>query len=181
MSGTQITSEIDLSARGKQAGYRRVPHCGHRSAYGWSSVPVATIRSGDGLIVVMLSGVYDDGYAAQIALSRLARDMSPEPIRGHILLLAMTNLPATQAGLRVSLLDDGNLNRLFPGDASGTPTYMTANCLENTLLPMADYMIVLHPGGRSLFYPATLLGAVVGMAAIPRVKMPIRAAFWRPS
>ena len=32
----------------------------------------------------------------------------------------MANFPAAEAGLRTSPLDDGNLNRTFPGDPAGT-------------------------------------------------------------
>jgi hypothetical protein len=105
----------------------------------------------------MLAGVHGDEYEAQIALSRLAQDLVPEQLRGRVILLPMTNLPAAQAGLRTSPIDNGNLNRTFPGDPTGTPTAMIADHLENALLPMADYLVDLHSGGTSLYYPPTLL------------------------
>ncbi|MDF1715965.1 MAG: succinylglutamate desuccinylase/aspartoacylase family protein [Antarcticimicrobium sp.] len=157
MPATQITAEIDFAADGKHVGYLRVPHSVHRSAYGWIPVPVVSIRNGDGPTVLLLAGVHGDEYEGQIALSRLANDLAPEQIRGRVILLPMSNLPAAKAGLRTSPLDDGNLNRTFPGDPGGTPTAMIADYLEQTLFPMADYLVDLHSGGSSLFYPPTLL------------------------
>lgn len=157
MSGTLITSEIDFDTEGKQAGYLRVPHSTHRSAYGWIAVPITIIRNGPGPTLVISAGVHGDEYEGQIAVSNLARDLDPQNIRGRLILLPAVNLPATEAGLRVSPLDDGNLNRLYPGDPRGTPSEMIAHYHEAVILPLADYAVDLHSGGSSLIYPATLL------------------------
>ena len=69
----------------------------------------------------------------------------------------MVNAPAGEAGSRTSPIDNGNLNRLFPGNASGCPTEMIAHYIEEVLMPLADYSVDLHSGGSSLFYPPTLL------------------------
>ena len=39
------------------------------------------------------------------------------------------------AGRRTSPIDDGNLNRSFPGDADGTITEQIAYFIEHVLLP----------------------------------------------
>ncbi|MEO0819143.1 MAG: succinylglutamate desuccinylase/aspartoacylase family protein [Pseudomonadota bacterium] len=157
MSGTLITSEVDFDREGKQAGYLRVPHSVHRSAYGWIPVPVTAIRNGAGPTLVVSAGVHGDEYEGQVAVSALARALAPEQIRGRLILLPMVNAPAAEAGCRVSPLDAGNLNRLYPGDPRGTPTEMIAHFHEEVILPLADYAVDLHSGGSSLIYPATLL------------------------
>jgi len=157
MSETLITAEVDFEAEGKQAGYLRVPHSVHRSAYGWLPVPIISIRNGDGPTLVVTGGNHGDEYEGQIAISALARNLEPEQIRGRLILLPMVNFPAAQAGLRASPIDDGNLNRLFPGDAHGTPSEMIAHYVEEVLMPLADYAVDLHSGGCSLFYLPTLL------------------------
>lgn len=157
MTGTLITAEVDFDAQGKQAGYLRVPHSVHRSAYGWIPVPVICLKNGDGPTLVMTGGTHGDEYEGQVAIANLARSIEPDQIRGRLILLPMLNFPAAQAGTRTSPIDDGNLNRLFPGDARGTPSEMIAHYLEEVLMPMADYAVDLHSGGGSLFYPATLL------------------------
>ncbi|MEQ9693122.1 succinylglutamate desuccinylase/aspartoacylase family protein [Shimia sp. SDUM112013] len=157
MAQSLITSEIDFDADGKQAGYLRVPHSVHRSAYGWIPVPVVSIKQGSGPVVLMLAGNHGDEYEGQIALTKLAQDLVPEALQGQVILLPMTNFPAAETGQRCSPLDNGNLNRSFPGDPGGTPTQMIAHFIEEVLLPGCDVLIDLHSGGSSLFYPATLL------------------------
>lgn len=157
MTGTLISAEVDYEASGKQSGYLRVPHSVHRSAYGWLPVPITVIRNGDGPTLVMAGGNHGDEYEGQIAISRLAQEIEPVQIRGRLILLPMLNFPAAQAGTRTSPIDDGNLNRLFPGDPKGSPSEMIAHYYEEVVMPLADYAVDLHSGGSSLFYPATLL------------------------
>lgn len=147
-----IRCEIDLDADGKQAGYLRLPHSVHRSAYGWLPVPIASIRNGEGPVVLVMSGNHGDEYEGQVLSSRLMRELTPEAVRGQVIVLPMANFPAAEAGMRTSPLDGGNLNRTFPGDPSGTPTQMIAHYIEHTLLARADYLVDLHSGGSSLIY-----------------------------
>ncbi|MFC3615284.1 succinylglutamate desuccinylase/aspartoacylase family protein [Lutimaribacter marinistellae] len=157
MTGTLITSEVDFDVEGKQAGYLRVPHSTHRSAYGWIPVPITVIRNGDGPTLVISAGVHGDEYEGQIAVATLARELDVADVRGRLILLPMVNFPAAEAGCRVSPLDDGNLNRLHPGDPKGSPSEMIAHYHEEVILPLADYAVDLHSGGTSLIYPPTLL------------------------
>jgi len=157
MTATLITSEVDFDAEGKQTGYLRVPHSTHRSAYGWLPVPITVIRNGDGPTLVISAGVHGDEYEGQIAVANLARELDAAEIRGRLILLPMVNFPAAEAGCRVSPLDNGNLNRLYPGNPKGTPSEMIAHFHEEVILPLADYAVDLHSGGSSLIYPPTLL------------------------
>ena len=134
-----IHCEIDLDAQGKHAGYLRLPHSVHRSAYGWLPIPIASIRNGDGPVALVMAGNHGDEYEGQIIVSQL-------------ILLPMANFPAADAGQRVSPLDGGNLNRSFPGDPTGTPTQMIAHYIEHALLSRAQYLVDLHSGGSSLLY-----------------------------
>lgn len=157
LSENPVTCEIDLEAEGAHRGYLRVPHSVHRSAYGWIGVPIVSIRNGDGPAVLMTAGVHGDEYEGQIALSELIRTLQPEDIRGQLILLPQANAPACEAGTRTSPLDEGNMNRLFPGDPRGTPTEVIAHYIEEELLPRCGYSVDLHSGGSSLLYPPTLL------------------------
>jgi uncharacterized protein len=147
-----IRSEIDLDANGKHTGYLRLPHSVHRSAYGWIPIPIASIRNGDGPVMLVMAGNHGDEYEGQVLVSQLIREIEPQMLRGQLILLPMANFPAAEAGLRTSPLDEGNLNRTFPGDPAGTPTAMIADYIEHALLSRADYLIDLHSGGSSLMY-----------------------------
>ena len=157
MPDTMITSEVDFDADGKQTGFLRLPHSVHRSAYGWIPIPVVVIKNGVGPTILLVAGTHGDEYEGQIALTRLCRELVPERIQGRIIILTMANYPAARAGLRTSPIDEGNLNRSFPGDPAGSPTQMIAHYIEEVLLPICDYAIDLHSGGSSLYYPPTLL------------------------
>lgn len=157
MADTPITSEVDFDAQGKQAGYLRVPNSVDRSAYGWLPVPITILRNGDGPTLIISAGVHGDEYEGQIVVSELAAELAIDDIKGRLILLPMLNAPAAEAGRRVSPIDDGNMNRLFPGDPNGSPSQIIAHFYEEVLLPLADYSVDLHSGGASLVYPATLL------------------------
>ena len=153
---TRIAPEVDFGREGRQQGYLRIPHSVHRSAYGWLPMPVVSIRNGEGPRVLLMSGNHGDEYEGQIALSRLARTLAPDSVRGQIVILPMSNYPAAKAGRRTSPIDEGNLNRSFPGDPDGNVTEMIAHMIEEELMSQADLVIDLHSGGSSLLYlPST--------------------------
>lgn len=152
MAETSIYSDVDLTAEGKQLGYIRMPHSVHRSGYGVIPFPVASIKNGDGPRVLVMGGVHGDEYEGQVVVSELIRNTEVEDISGQLILLPMANFPAAEAGLRTSPLDEGNLNRLFPGDPAGTPSVAIADYIENHLMQGCDFVMDLHSGGESMTY-----------------------------
>lgn len=159
---SRITTDIDFDADGKQIGYLRLPHSVHRSAYGFLAMPIAVIKNGKGPTVLSMSGTHGDEYEGQIANSKLIRSLDPKDIRGRVIILPMANFPAAHAGTRTSPIDQGNLNRSFPGDPNGTPTRMIAHYIETELMPRADLVLDLHSGGYSLDYLPSALARMTG-------------------
>ena len=157
MSDSLISSEVDLEKDGKQFGYLRLPHSVHRSAYGWIPFPIAVVRNGEGPTALLMAGNHGDEYEGQVILSKLIRQTEPADITGRLIVLPMANFPAAQAGLRTSPIDEGNLNRSFPGASRGTPTEAIAHYIESVLLAEADYLFDLHSGGSSLVYLPSML------------------------
>ncbi|MBM3481499.1 MAG: deacylase, partial [Alphaproteobacteria bacterium] len=80
------------------------------------------------------------------------RELEPRHIKGRVIVMPAANLPAAMDGARVSPIDGGNLNRAFPGDAEGTPTFQISHYINTTIYPMADFHHDLHSGGSSLDY-----------------------------
>ncbi|MDF1750809.1 MAG: succinylglutamate desuccinylase/aspartoacylase family protein, partial [Alphaproteobacteria bacterium] len=141
-----------LTAPGLNLGTLRVPHSVHRSAYGHLPMQVASfVGKEDGPTVLLMAGNHGDEYEGQVILSDLTRTLDPSLIRGRLILLPMANFPAAEAGLRTSPLDDGNLNRNFPGRPLGSPTEMIAYYIEHYLIAGTDMVIDLHSGGSSLY------------------------------
>ncbi|WZB64340.1 succinylglutamate desuccinylase/aspartoacylase family protein [Achromobacter xylosoxidans] len=61
------------------------------------------------------------------------------------------------AARRRSPLDNGNLNRAFPGSPGGTPTERLAHFLEHELFPRHDVVFDIHSGGTSMAHLPTAL------------------------
>lgn len=159
---SRITTDLDFNADGKQIGYLRLPFSVHRSAYGYLAIPIAIIKNGKGPTVLSMSGNHGDEYEGQIANSKLIRGLDPKEVRGRVIVLPMANFPAASAGMRTSPIDQGNLNRSFPGDPNGTPTWMISHYIETELMSRADLVLDLHSGGSSLNYIPSALARVTG-------------------
>jgi predicted deacylase len=152
MAKSRITVDIDLDRQGKHVGFARLPHSVNRSAYGWLPIPIVSIKNGIGRRVLLLSGSHGDEYEGQVATTRLVHEFQAHQIQGHLIILPMTNYPAALAGMRTSPLDGGNLNRLYPGRADGSPSEMIAHFVETELMPRVDLVLDIHSGGSSLNY-----------------------------
>ena len=71
-----------------------------------------------------------------------------------MILIPALSMPAAKAATRLSPLDGKNFNRCFPGSPVGTVSEIVAHYLTTVLFPLADIVIDIHTGGRSMdFYP----------------------------
>lgn len=158
-SRTRIIAEVDFAKNGRQCGFLRLFHSVHSSAYGFIPIPIVVLKNGNGPTALFVSGNHGDEYEGQVALCNLIRSLDVARIQGRVIILPAANLPAAIAGRRTSPIDEGNLNRLFPGDPDGTVTQQIAYYIEHELIPLADLTCDFHSGGSSLMYvPAALCG-----------------------
>lgn len=143
-------TDIDFDRKGKQTGFIQLPYSGHEDAWGVLPVPIAVISNGEGPTVILEGGNHGDEYEGPIVLGELIRDLDPGSIQGRLIIVPAINLPAVNAGSRVSPIDGMNFNRTFPGDPLGSPTVQLSAFVHDTLFPMADAFVDLHSGGSSL-------------------------------
>jgi predicted deacylase len=156
MPATQIHSTVDLTRPGKQQGHLCVPYSYNLGGWANLLIPISVVNNGAGPTALIMAGNHGDEYPGQVAILRLMRelDQKPQQVHGRVILIPALNVPASKAATRLSPLDGKNLNRSFPGRADGTPTEMVAHFLTTVLFPLADIVIDIHTGGRSLdFYP----------------------------
>lgn len=161
-----LLTSIDWQKPGKQQGFLRVPYS--HNLGGWANVmlPCTTIApegSGHshGPTVLILGGNHGDEYQGQIAGMKLARTLTPEMVNSRIIIIPSLNFPAARAATRLSPLDGMNMNRAFPGDPNGTVTSQIAHYLTTVLFPLADVVIDIHSGGRSMeFLPCAHMHVV---------------------
>lgn len=160
MNSTSVWTDIDLEREGRSQGYIRVPYSGNDTGHGWIPVPIVVFKNGEGPSVLLMAGNHGDEYEGQVLLMKLVQNLSLDKIRGRLIVLPGVNSPAVAAGTRLSPVDDGNLNRLFPGDPDGTPTQMIAHYIDSVLLPQVRYCFDFHSGGyASEFMPMAHLAA----------------------
>ena len=145
-----ISTSIDFDATGVQHGHLVLPYSRDDAAYGAVMIPIAVIANGDGPTVLMTGGNHGDEYQGPLSLLKLANTLDPAEVTGRVIIVPTMNQPAFAAAKRTSPIDDGNLNRMFPGRPDGTHTERIADYFTRVLLPMADAVIDIHDGGSTL-------------------------------
>ena len=153
-----LACRLDLEASGKRHGFLELLHSDNANAFGVIPVPIAVIVGGKGPTIVLTAGNHGNEYEGQVILRRLYAETEASQINGRIIVLPALNYPAVLADSRISPLDNGNLNRSFPGRTDAGPTSAIAHFVTDRLVPMADAMIDFHSGGRAAdFVPSTFL------------------------
>ncbi|MBB5752434.1 succinylglutamate desuccinylase/aspartoacylase family protein [Prosthecomicrobium pneumaticum] len=147
---TGAFSDISWTEQGKQVGFFSFPYSIDRSPYFQIKVPVCRIQNGEGPSLVLMAGNHGDEYEGELTLLKLIRLTQPEDVTGSLTILPAANLPAVMAAKRCSPYDNGNLNRAFPGDPKGTPTFRIAHFIEHEILPRHEVLLDIHSGGTSM-------------------------------
>ena len=145
-----ISATVDFSREGVQHGFLKLPYSRDDSAWGAVMIPVTVIARGDGPTALLTGGNHGDEYEGPVALSNLAQGLTAAEVSGRVIIIPFMNTPAFHAGRRTSPIDKGNLNRSFPGKPDGTVTEKIADYFTRTLLPLADIVLDIHSGGRTL-------------------------------
>lgn len=150
LTDNPISANVDFSLDGVQHGFLKLPYSRDDSAWGAVMIPVTVVKRGQGPTALLTGGNHGDEYEGPVALSKLAQRLTAEEVSGRVIIIPFMNTPAFHAGRRTSPIDKGNLNRSFPGKPDGTVTEKIADYFRRTLLPLADIVLDIHSGGRTL-------------------------------
>ncbi|MDF2366621.1 N(2)-acetyl-L-2,4-diaminobutanoate deacetylase DoeB [Sneathiella sp.] len=150
MRANPISATVNYDEDGVQHGFLKLPYSHDGSAWGSIMIPITVARNGDGPTVLLTGGNHGDEYEGPVALFDLARTIKYEDISGRVIIVPGMNYPAFRAARRTSPIDSGNMNRTFPGNPAGTVTEKIADYFQRTLLPLADYVLDIHSGGKTL-------------------------------
>ena len=150
MRDNPISATVDFEADGVQHGFLKLPHSHDLSAWGSIMIPITVIKRGEGPTALLTGGNHGDEYEGPIALFDLARNLPVDQVSGRVIIVPAMNYPAFTAGKRTSPIDGGNMNRIFPGRPDGTVTEKIADYFQRSLLPLADYVLDIHSGGKTL-------------------------------
>ncbi|ANY86415.1 MULTISPECIES: N(2)-acetyl-L-2,4-diaminobutanoate deacetylase DoeB [Pseudomonas] len=171
-----ISSTVDFTRDGVQHGFLKLPHSRDDSAWGAVMIPITVIKHGDGPTALLTGGNHGDEYEGPVALSKLAQQLRADEVSGRVIIVPFMNTPAFHAGTRTSPIDQGNLNRSFPGRPDGTVTQKIADYFRRTLLPLADVVLDIHSGGRTLdFLPFAACHVLPDKAQQARCEAGMRA------
>lgn len=150
MGPSPISPTVDFDRDGVQHGFLKLPYSRDDSAWGAVMTPVTVVRNGDGTTALLTGANHGDEYEGPIALFDLANTLRADQVRGRVIVVPAMNHPAFRAGRRTSPIDAGNMNRVFPGRPDGSVTEKIADYFQRRLLPMADIVLDIHSGGKTL-------------------------------
>jgi len=147
---TLLTATVDFTKPGVQHGHLLIPYSYNLGGWAKLMVPITVIANGDGPTALVMAGNHGDEYPGQVALLKMCRETKLEDVAGRLILIPCLNMPASRAMTRLSPLDGKNFNRCFPGNPAGTVSEMLADYLTTVLFPLADIVVDMHTGGRSV-------------------------------
>ena len=150
MKDSPISTSVDFDKDGVQHGFLKLPHSHDDSAWGSIVIPITVAKNGVGPTILLTGANHGDEYEGPVALFDLANNINSEDIQGRVIIVPGMNYPAFQAAKRTSPIDGGNMNRVFPGNPEGTFTEKIADYFNRTLLPLADFVVDFHSGGKTL-------------------------------
>jgi len=132
---------------------------------GW--LPISTRSDGTplGLPVTVITGTqpnpvllveaccHGDETEGAVAVVKLIKDVSPDTLKGTLVAIPVVNTRAYETGTRGNPDERYNydMNRLFPGNASGSISERSAHTYFNKIVREANCVVSLH-GGGALFY-----------------------------
>ena len=122
---------------------------------GWLPVAGASIRlpltlihgARPGATLLVTGGIHGGEYPGIEAAIQLARALDTATMSGSAIVASIASPNAFQARLQYRVPEDGlNLNRQFPGRATGTVSQRLAACIMAELAAHADAWVDLHGG-----------------------------------
>ncbi len=150
MTKNPISPTIPLDEDGSHHGFLSLPYSRNDSAWGSIMIPISVIQNGSGPTALLTGANHGDEYEGPVALQDLALRLNVADIQGRVIIVPAFNYPAFRAGTRNSPIDDGNMNRVFPGNPRGSVTEKIADYFMRTLVPQADVIVDIHSGGKTL-------------------------------
>lgn len=130
----------------------------------WGFNLIVAEGTSPGPCTAFVTGVYGDKPLGSVVLFQLLAALRDAPLRGSVLLIPAANLPAIEAGTRISP-DLLLMNRRFPGNAEGTVTDQLAYHVFKTVRERTDCIVDVHSGMPAVAVWYTYEYGDVGLAA----------------
>jgi len=115
-------------------------------------LPVHTVEGAhEGPSLGVVAAIHGDEIVGIEIGRRIAETVDRTSMRGRIRFLPVANPPAFEAQARHTPLqiEQGNLNKVFPGTRAGDPAHLIARSIVNHYFPQITHLICLHGGGTN--------------------------------
>ena len=100
-----------------------------------------------GPVLLVTAGIHNAEFVGIQAAIELSSEIDPEQLAGTLIIVPVANRSGFENRTMSMVHEDcKNLNRVFPGDASGTAADRLAYLLFNTFIKYADAYVDLHSG-----------------------------------
>jgi len=114
-------------------------------------IPIIVSHSNlKGPVVLLSAGLHGDEFNGIEAVRQIIRKKMNRPKRGTIICIPVINVFGFVNQSR-EFPDGRDLNRVFPGSQDGSLASQFAYNLMEHIIPLVDYVIDFHAGGRSRF------------------------------
>ncbi|MGH7072310.1 MAG: succinylglutamate desuccinylase/aspartoacylase family protein [Acetobacteraceae bacterium] len=117
-----------------------------------SAVMIATGER-DGPTLWVQAGIHGPEVVGQLAIHRFLAVLDLAALSGRIVFLMIANPLGFRGYNRLTPQDGANLNRIFPGHASGSVSEQLAHRLLTLSVATGDVMLDLHSGGDLTITP----------------------------
>lgn len=136
-------------------------------------MPATIIRGKEeGMTLVITAGIHSGEYPGVAAVTRIAKEIEPEKIRGTIVLIHNVNTSGFWAKSSDLIPEDGNnLNANYPGKPQGTVGERIADFFVKEIFPDTDFLVDLHSGGQMEPLTPCLFFPVAGTEKVKEVSL----------
>ncbi len=152
LSGAPLSAQVApltigriTAAPGSRAsGYLEVPP----GSDGATRIPITIIRGArSGPVLALIGGTHGSEVAPILALQRVRAMVDPAELRGTLLIVHVANMPSFLGRtIYYSPVDRKNLNRMYPGNPTGTVSERIAHLITTEIIERADFLIDMHAG-----------------------------------
>ncbi len=111
-------------------------------------IPIVIVNGAqEGPTLLVTAGIHGGEYPSIEAAIRFGQELDPVQVSGNIIVMSPISLNAFHARQAFLVPDDGkNLNRVFPGKATGTISERMAFTIMNEVVPLIQGWIDMHGG-----------------------------------
>lgn len=142
--GDFLIGDMTVAPGKMESGYLKVPEKGDPATF----IPITVIHGAKkGKVLALVAGVHAYEYPPILALYRLKKMIKPGSLSGTLILVHIANLPAFRKRIiYYNPYDWKNLNRVFPGDPSGTQAQRIAHVITEEVVKKCDFLVDMHCG-----------------------------------